>query len=138
MQRGQLEVLISCLPGFPDGVSVSEDGNFWIALVAPDQPFVKILPYRYLQAKCACRCCLGNHSFIGFLRYVDQQRLMGFMSGLTPVSWPEINVIRLRRWDFCTLGLGLPSTSICGIACLFAMDDQLMLLLLSMLALKPQ
>lgn len=43
---GQTEVMIDSLPGFPDGVSLAEDGNFWITLVAPNQPFVKLLPYR--------------------------------------------------------------------------------------------
>ena len=46
MQQGQTEVLISSLPGFPDGISLSEDGNFWIAMVAPNQAFVHILPFR--------------------------------------------------------------------------------------------
>ena len=45
-QEGQLEILIDSLPGFPDGVSLAEDGNFWITLAAPNQAFVKILPYR--------------------------------------------------------------------------------------------
>ena len=41
-----MEVMIDSLPGFPDGVSLAEDGNFWITLAAPNQPFVKVLPYR--------------------------------------------------------------------------------------------
>ncbi|KAL3155800.1 hypothetical protein ABBQ32_012813 [Trebouxia sp. C0010 RCD-2024] len=45
-KRGQTEVMIDSLPGFPDGVSLAVDGNFWITLVAPNQPFVKVLPYR--------------------------------------------------------------------------------------------
>ena len=47
LQKGQTELLISSLPGFPDGLSLSEDGNFWVTLAGPNQPFVKILPYRY-------------------------------------------------------------------------------------------
>ena len=50
MQQGQTEVLISSLPGFPDGISLSEDGNFWIAMVAPTQAFVHILPFRYVYS----------------------------------------------------------------------------------------
>lgn len=48
-KQGQTEVLISSLPGFPDGISLSEDGNFWIAMVAPNQAFVHILPFRLLR-----------------------------------------------------------------------------------------
>ena len=39
-------MMIDSLPGFPDGVSLAEDGNFWITLAGPNQPFVKLLPYR--------------------------------------------------------------------------------------------
>ena len=46
MQKGQMEVWISSLPGFPDGISHSEDGNYWVAMAGPNQPFVKALPYR--------------------------------------------------------------------------------------------
>lgn len=48
-KKGQTELLISSLPGFPDGLSLSEDGNFWVTLAGPNQPFVKILPYRALR-----------------------------------------------------------------------------------------
>lgn len=41
-----MEVMIDSLPGFPDGVSLAEDGNFWITLAGPNQPFVKVLPFR--------------------------------------------------------------------------------------------
>ena len=54
LQKGQLEVMIDSLPGFPDGVSLAEDGNFWIALTAPDQAFVKILPYRCVSCSLQC------------------------------------------------------------------------------------
>ena len=77
-----MEVMIDSLPGFPDGVSLAEDGNFWITLVAPKQPFVKVLPYRSAplrhfifastfcsatlaqlsQAESGSHCELGNHS----------------------------------------------------------------------------
>ena len=56
LQKGHMEVMIDSLPGFPDGVSLAEDGNFWIALAAPDQAFVKILPYRC--ASCSLQCLI--------------------------------------------------------------------------------
>ena len=40
-----MDTLIDALPGFPDGVSRSEDGNFWIAIVAPRTPLVPLLRY---------------------------------------------------------------------------------------------
>ena len=47
VQKGTTSVLIANLPGFPDGVSVAEDGNFWITLAGTGhQPLVKLLPYR--------------------------------------------------------------------------------------------
>ncbi|DBA67844.1 TPA: putative alkaloid biosynthetic cluster [Trebouxia sp. C0005] len=48
-KKGQMEVWISNLPGFPDGISQSEDGNYWVAMAGPNQPFVKALPYRFLR-----------------------------------------------------------------------------------------
>ena len=50
MQKGQMEVCISSLPGFPDGISHSEDGNYWVAMAGPNQPFVKALPYRFMAS----------------------------------------------------------------------------------------
>jgi len=50
MQKGQMEVWISSLPGFPDGISQSEDGNYWVAMAGPNQPFVKALPYRFVAS----------------------------------------------------------------------------------------
>lgn len=47
LQRGTTSVLITNLPGFPDGMSVAEDGNFWVTLAGTGhQPLVKLLPYR--------------------------------------------------------------------------------------------
>jgi hypothetical protein len=34
LQAGTLEVLVDALPGLPDGISRSSDGNFWVPLVA--------------------------------------------------------------------------------------------------------
>ena len=50
MQKGQMEVCITSLPGFPDGISHSEDGNYWVAMAGPNQPFVKALPYRFVAS----------------------------------------------------------------------------------------
>ena len=50
MQKGQMEVWISSLPGFPDGISQSKDGNYWVAMAGPNQPFVKALPYRFVAS----------------------------------------------------------------------------------------
>ena len=40
-----MDTLIDVLPGFPDGISRSEDGNFWIAIVAPRSPVIPLLRY---------------------------------------------------------------------------------------------
>jgi len=42
-KAGTVDVLIGDLPGFPDGISRSSDGNFWLCLVAPITPIVKVL-----------------------------------------------------------------------------------------------
>ena len=34
-------MLIDRLPGFPDNITPSADGNFWLALVVPDAPLVR-------------------------------------------------------------------------------------------------
>lgn len=41
------DILISNLPGFPDGISVAPDGNFWIALVAPSLPSWNLLRFKF-------------------------------------------------------------------------------------------
>ena len=40
-QAGTKDVLIDRLPGFPDNITPSADGNFWLALVVPDAPLVR-------------------------------------------------------------------------------------------------
>eukprot|EP00210_Caulerpa_lentillifera_P004161 g3967.t1 len=42
-KKGTRDLLISNLPGFPDGISRAPDGSFWIALVAPVPPFWSLL-----------------------------------------------------------------------------------------------
>ena len=46
LQAGQTEVLLGGLPGFPDGVSLASDGNFWVSLPSPTVPVVKMLSSR--------------------------------------------------------------------------------------------
>ncbi|CAD7702383.1 unnamed protein product [Ostreobium quekettii] len=49
-QAGQTDVLIDALPGFPDGISRGEDGNFLIALISRPSPILKLMPFRPLRA----------------------------------------------------------------------------------------
>lgn len=49
-KQGQYDVFIDRLPGFPDGISRSMAGGFWLALVAPLSPLPKVLgPHRWLR-----------------------------------------------------------------------------------------
>ena len=54
-RAGTTSVLIDRLPGFPDGISKSSDGNYWLCLVAPLSPLLRVLgwprPFRYLLAR---------------------------------------------------------------------------------------
>ncbi len=61
MQKGQMELCISSLPGFPDGISHSEDGNYWVAMAGPNQPFVKALPYRFVASAVMLPYITSNH-----------------------------------------------------------------------------
>ncbi|GMH38773.1 hypothetical protein BSKO_06657 [Bryopsis sp. KO-2023] len=47
---GTRHLLIDSLPGFPDGIARSSDGNFWVSIVAPPSPILKLLPYKPLRA----------------------------------------------------------------------------------------
>lgn len=58
-KKGQNEVLIDNLPGFPDGISTGTDGVFWIAVASPrndfldlaaDKPFLRSLVVRLPEA----------------------------------------------------------------------------------------
>ena len=40
LRRGEDEVFIDNLPGFPDGISCDEDGTFWLALMNPRNGFI--------------------------------------------------------------------------------------------------
>jgi sugar lactone lactonase YvrE len=42
-KAGQTDVLIDSLPGFPDNISRSSDGCFWVCLVAPDSPLLHVI-----------------------------------------------------------------------------------------------
>jgi sugar lactone lactonase YvrE len=49
-KRGQSEVIIDNLPGFPDGISSNGRDIFWLALVTPrDQALDKLLPHPFLR-----------------------------------------------------------------------------------------
>ncbi|KAK2077154.1 hypothetical protein QBZ16_004788 [Prototheca wickerhamii] len=41
-RAGQLEVLIDSLPGYPDGVSLAPDGNFWAAVFSEHAPLLNL------------------------------------------------------------------------------------------------
>ena len=50
MQAGTTDTLVEGLPGFPDGISRSSDGNFWLALITPNLPIAhKLLPHKALR-----------------------------------------------------------------------------------------
>ncbi len=49
-RKGQSEVFIDQLPGFPDGVSSDGKGIFWLALASPRDPMVdKLAPYPWIR-----------------------------------------------------------------------------------------
>lgn len=49
-KKGQSEVLIDNLPGFPDGISTGTHGRFWIALASPRNPLMdKLGPKPFLR-----------------------------------------------------------------------------------------
>lgn len=49
-KKGETEVLVDGLPGYPDGITRSPDGGFWLALVLPLSPLPGILgPYRWIR-----------------------------------------------------------------------------------------
>lgn len=46
LQAGQLEELISHLPGNPDNVNRAADGSYWVALPAQKGPLFKLMQYK--------------------------------------------------------------------------------------------
>ena len=49
-KKGMVDTFIDNLPGFPDGISASGSGKFWLALVTPRQMvFDKLLPHPTLR-----------------------------------------------------------------------------------------
>jgi len=49
-KRGQAEIFIDNLPGFPDGISSNGKDKFWLALVTPrENGFDKLLPHPFLR-----------------------------------------------------------------------------------------
>ena len=50
MQAGSTDVLVDALPGVPDGISRSLDGNFWLALPVPRSPLLGALRFKLLRS----------------------------------------------------------------------------------------
>ncbi len=49
-KKGQKQVIIDNLPGFPDGISKGSDGIFWLALASPRTPLLDgLLPFPFLR-----------------------------------------------------------------------------------------
>mmetsp|Transcript_19254 Transcript_19254/g.64526 ORF Transcript_19254/g.64526 Transcript_19254/m.64526 type:complete len:406 (+) Transcript_19254:85-1302(+) len=49
-RAGTVEPFVEGLPGFPDGISRSEDGRyFWLAVIAPWTPLLKLMRYRAVR-----------------------------------------------------------------------------------------
>jgi sugar lactone lactonase YvrE len=49
-KQGTVDTLIDGLPGAPDGITASSDGNFWLCLIVPASPVLKILgPLRWAR-----------------------------------------------------------------------------------------
>jgi hypothetical protein len=49
-RQGESDFFVENLPGFPDNISLSEDGTVWIALVSPRQPSLEAtLPYPFVR-----------------------------------------------------------------------------------------
>lgn len=49
-KKGQSEIFIDNLPGFPDGISSNGNGKFWLALVTPRNSLLdKLLPHPFLR-----------------------------------------------------------------------------------------
>ena len=58
-QRGEDEVFIDNLPGFPDGISCDDEGTFWLALMNPRNGFVDWAASRPWVRRVAARLPLG-------------------------------------------------------------------------------
>lgn len=49
-RAGQLDVLVERLPGMPDGIKAAPDGGFWVGLVTPLAPVLRLLKYKAVRA----------------------------------------------------------------------------------------
>ena len=58
-RKGENEIFIDNLPGFPDGISCDEDGIFWLALMNPRNGFIDWALERPWIRKVAARLPLG-------------------------------------------------------------------------------
>jgi hypothetical protein len=50
-KQGQTDTLVDQLPGVPDGISLSGDGGFWVALVVPLSPLLKLCVVKHRHGK---------------------------------------------------------------------------------------
>jgi sugar lactone lactonase YvrE len=49
-RKGQSDIFIDNLPGFPDGISSNGRGTFWLALVTPRDPILdRLMPHPFLR-----------------------------------------------------------------------------------------
>lgn len=49
-KAGTTDVLIEGLPGSPDGITAAADGGFWVCLIIPSSPLLRLLaPHRWLR-----------------------------------------------------------------------------------------
>jgi len=79
-KKGSTDTLIDRLPGFPDGISLSSDGGFWLSLVTPLSPVMKWLgPYRLLRQ-------VFSHAVHSLLPFVAKKR--GCIVKLSPSGQP--------------------------------------------------
>jgi sugar lactone lactonase YvrE len=73
-RRGETEVFIDNLPGFPDGISCDDDGTFWLALMNPRNRFVDWMLERPWVRRIVARLPLGL--------FADAAPRYGFVLGL--------------------------------------------------------
>lgn len=52
-KQGSTDILVDNLPGFPDGVTRSADGNFWVTIIGPVPPLFKLLHIKLVRVMIA-------------------------------------------------------------------------------------
>ena len=62
-----MDTLVDRLPGYPDGISRAPDGGFWLGLVAPLSPMMRLLgPHRWARQ-------LVSHAIMQIFPYVAKR-----------------------------------------------------------------